>query len=494
MRVVTVRTDAMSENVIRLRSENIHQVTVGGKTYLLVVPHTALFQPDDVSSAVLDYLKRHGAVRREEIFRDLTSTYGLEALQDVLGELVSLGVIGNGRQNGHTADALPLGDRETLTTLVLNVSNRCNMGCHYCYGGGFQDLQSGQQMSWSVAKRSVDFLLQRAGSRRKVTLVFFGGEPLLNFELIKRVVLYARRQATERGLFVDFTITTNGTGLTGEVIDFLKRHRFGVTVSLDGPKEIHDRRRVFKNGRGTYEVILPRIRALLDAYRDRPIGARVTLTRGVTAVGEIFAHLIDLGFAEVGFSPVTAGPSQGYTLTEAELERVFNEFEELAEQFLKKALNDEYLGFSNLSQIITDFARGTSKTLPCGAGLGLLDVDHNGDIYLCHRFAGTPGAAPLGNVGNGGPSFVRIRTFLNAARTARQTACHQCWIRRMCAGGCYHEALSRYGDPFHPNLHYCDLLRQWMETGLRIYLDIMQRNPGFIRKYLEPRRVDYETL
>ncbi len=480
---------------IQLNPENFHDVEVGGKRYAMAVKDTSIFELDEASSALLDHLKSERIVTSESLFRAMEAKYSREQIQEILEGLTELQII-----TQDPGKEIPLKKKveiksTPLTTIVLNVSNKCNMGCHYCYGEGFEDLKTGKQMEWEVAKQSVDFLFENSGSNKKLTVVFFGGEALLNFKLIKQVVPYAKDLAKKMGKWVDFTVTTNATVLNKEMIHFLKEHRFGVTVSIDGPKEIHDQRRVFKGGQGTYDVIIPKVKELLSTYRTRPIGARVTLTRGVTQVRRIFDHLMELGFYEVGFSPVTSGSNQSFALTVVDLAEIYAGFRELAQIFLEKALKDEYLGFSNLSQIIMDFYNGTNKFLPCGAGIGLLDIDHKGDVYLCHRFPSTPGSEvhSYGNVQKG-VDFMGLRMFLSEAHIDNKADCSKCWIRHLCAGGCYHEAFTRYGDALHPNLHYCDILRSWQEIGLRVYLEIMEKNPGFITKYLEPRRANYETL
>lgn len=461
----------------------------------MAVKDTSLFELDEIASLLLDHLRVEKTVPSENLFRNLESKYPHEQIQETLEGFEALQIISRSpRKEAMVKKKIEI-KSTPLTTIVLNVSNKCNMGCHYCYGEGFEDIKTGQQMGWKVARRSVDFLFENCGSNKKLTVVFFGGEALLNFPLIKQVVPYAKDLARKARKQIDFTITTNATVLNKEMIRFLKEHRFGVTVSIDGPKEIHDKRRIFKGGKGTYDVIVPRIKELLDTYRTRPIGARVTLTRGVTQIQEIFDHLIEMGFYEVGFSPVTSGSSQGFALTVVDLAEIHAEFEKLAQIFLEKALKDEYMGFSNLSQVIMDFYNGTNKFLPCGAGIGLLDVDHKGDVYLCHRFPGTPGSDvhSYGNVRES-VDFISLRMFLSEAHIDNKADCSKCWIRHLCAGGCYHEAFTQYKDALHPNLHYCDMLRSWQEMGLRVYLEIMEKNPGFIPKYLEPRRAYYEAL
>ena len=218
---------------------------------------------------------------------------------------------------GHAASALP--DVFPIQTLVMNLTNQCNLSCQYCYEFGADKVATPEGkpkfMDVETAKTSVDFLLAQSGDRRSVHITFFGGETLMNFPLLKEVVAYANRRAAEQERHIDFSLTTNATLLTPAIIEFLSENHIGVTVSMDGPKEMHDHLRVFANGKGSYDIIEPKVRALIQNHRTRPITARVTLTAGVSDVIRIFRHLKqDLGFHEVGFAPVTTSPNQLYAI------------------------------------------------------------------------------------------------------------------------------------------------------------------------------------
>ena len=199
-------------------------------------------------------------------------------------------------------------------TLVLNVANDCNLGCSYCFAAQGDYGTAKRMMSEETARRSVDFLLANSGTHKSVTVVFFGGEPLMNLKLIRRLVDYANEAGAKAGKEVEFTMTTNATYLTSEVIDFLSQQRIGVSVSIDGPKQYHDLRRTYKNGLGSYDFIRPRVLELLSRHKTRPIAARATLTHGVTAVEECFWHLKEMGFHEVGFAPVTSASHDEFAL------------------------------------------------------------------------------------------------------------------------------------------------------------------------------------
>ena len=213
---------------------------------------------------------------------------------------------------------------------------------------------------------------------------------------------------------------------------------------MDGPRSPHDRNRRTVGGGPTYDVVAERARTLLARYRSRPVGARVTLTAGVTDVVGIHRHLRDeLGFFEVGFSPVTAGDAAGHNLDAHELAAVFSGMRRLGEDYVQGALRDENIGFSNMHQLLTDVAHGMAKALPCGAGVGMLAVDGDGGLNLCHRFTGS--SLPTFGTVAGGIDRARLGAFLEAAQDRAGRPCETCRIRHLCAGGCYHESYARYG-------------------------------------------------
>ena len=295
---------------------------------------------------------------------------------------------------------------------------------------------------------------------------------------------YASKRAEEQDRHIDFSLTTNATLLTPAIIEFLSENRIGVTVSMDGPKAMHDHLRVFADGRGSYDIIEPRVRALIQNHRTRPITARVTLTAGVSDVIRIFRHLKqDLGFHEVGFAPVTTSPNQLYAIGPSGMDHVLEQFHTLADEYLAYALRGEAHGFSNVSDTLAELCQGMNKSHPCGAGLGLLGVGPSGDIAPCHRFVDSDAHA-LGNVSTG-INREKQADFLRRGHIKSKYDCHTCWARPLCAGGCHHEAFVRYGDTGHPNLHYCDWIRDWTNTCLEIYGAIAAKNPAFLQQFAE---------
>jgi uncharacterized protein len=258
---------------------------------------------------------------------------------------------------------------------------------------------------------------------------------------------------------------------------------------MDGPPELHDKLRVFANGRGSYDIIEPRVKALIQGHRTRPITARVTLTNGVTDVIRIYRHLKNgLGFAEVGFAPVTTSPDRLYAINEKGMGGVLEQFKLLADEYLEHALRGELHGFSNVSETIGELYQGVNKSHPCGAALGLLGVGPSGDIAPCHRFVDSD-THSLGNIATG-VDREKQSAFLAKGHIGAKYDCHSCFARPLCAGGCHHEAFVRYGDTGHANLHFCDWIREWTDTCLRIFGTISARNPGFLEQFAERKGLD----
>ena len=469
--------------VLRLRE--FHRFEAAGQPFVYLVPSAAVFALDPVCDAVLRHLES-GDRGRDDLISDLHDRFDSSAVSEGIAELVRVRAIGE-----RVAELPPRGKllpMIPLATMVLNVTNKCNLACTYCYEYGedkIVDTENGRKpkfMSEATAREAVEFMLRESGSSPRAHLTFFGGETLLNFPVLKSTVAYARRRAAEAGKSVDFSLTTNATLLRPEVIEFLVDNEVGVTISIDGPKEMQDRFRVFHDGSGSYDAVMPKVRELLQKHRRRPIGARVTLTTQTLDVTRIYRHLTEeVGFAEVGFAPVTTAAGRDYAIADAGFDSLLAQFRALAQDFLRAALENRHHGFSNVKETIEEIHKGASKAYPCGAGLGLMGVATDGDVNLCHRFAGSD-VHKLGTVRDGIDRAAQ-QEFLDQHHLDGKPVCQTCWARPLCSGGCYHEAHTRYGTTTSANLHYCDWIRGWTETCLQIYGEIAVRNPGYLRVF-----------
>jgi len=466
------------------RAREHHRFEAAGKPFVYLVPSAAIYELDDTADAVLRTTAQR-ACTRDDLLDALGDRDGLDS---TVADLLRVQAIAHVDQpTPQTPKIIPLAPFP-LTTMVLNVTNQCNLSCTYCYEYGedkIVDTENGRQpkfMSEETARQSVEFVLKESGTNPAAHITFFGGETLMNFPVLQKTIGYARARAAELGKTVDFSLTTNATLLKPEIIEFLADNDVGVTVSIDGPREVQDKFRVFNNGTGSYDVVAPKIRELLRRHRSRPIGARVTLTSANLDVTRIFRHLTeDIGFWEVGFAPVTTSPDRAHAIGDGGYDRMLAQFRDLAGEFLEASVANRHHGFSNVKETLEELHKGVSKAFPCGAGLGLLGVATDGDVALCHRFAGSD-THKVGTVRDGIDRAAQ-QTFLERHHIANKTDCSVCWARPLCSGGCYHEAHTRYGDTTHANLHYCEWIRGWTDVCLKIYGELSVRNPGFLAQF-----------
>ena len=477
-------TAMMPTPIANYRLGEHHAFEAEGKPFFYLVPSGAIFAMEGIGLHLINALKG-GASSREEIFTQLSQLgySGLE-IASAVSEMEQAEIIGRGEHKPRIP-TVP-GKAFPLQRIVLNTTNQCNLACGYCYEYSddkiSQTAGKPKYMSNEVAETAVDLLIRESEDRPKIHVTFFGGETLLNFPMLRDTVAYAKRRGAETGKEVEFSLTTNATLLTEQIADFLAEHQIGVTVSIDGDRELNDKMRVFHDGRGSYDIILPKIKMLLARHRTNSIGARVTLSAGVGHVRRIFEHLTqEVGFRAVGFSPATSNPNRLYHIGVQKMDSILGGFEDLAWEYRDAAVNGHAHGFTNANDTLKELHSGISKAYPCGAGLGLLGVGTAGDINLCHRFVDSP-VGQMGHV-NEGVDHAARQDFLNTHHLGARYDCHTCWARPVCAGGCYHEAFVHYGDTSAANLHYCDWIRGWTDLCLRIYGEISLRNPSFLNRF-----------
>ena len=436
--------------------------TPGGKSLLFGADQASLFALDAATRDVLSRWRSQEAI----VLRDAPP-----ADREVLAALRDAQVL-IPAQLRHRAPPAPIDPAVVpLATLVLEVAQTCNLRCSYCYAGGGSYGGTPRLMRPELARRAARHLVESSGEREQITLVLFGGEPLLNFPAIEAAVSEAEVAAEASGKKLVVSLTTNGTRFTPEALDFLREHRVGISVSIDGPPDVHDANRRYpgRSGGGTHADVVQGL-ALMRAHGCRPPAARVTLTPEQWArVPEVFEHVLGLGFLEVGIAP--ASPMTASLLPTPEQDAaLFTGFALLAERFAHEATQGRVLPFSNLLDLLARLHLGQVKGAPCGAGLGYLALDAEGRFFLCHRFAGVDqfGVGDL----DAGVDHSKIRTCLSAQAAPRRQACGECWARSLCAGGCHYENHLREVQLGLPPGGSCTFIRWWLELGIRVYADL----------------------
>ncbi|WP_089938340.1 radical SAM/SPASM domain-containing protein [Candidatus Entotheonella palauensis] len=358
----------------------------------------------------------------------------------------------------------------SVRALSLAVSQACNLGCTYCYAEGGSFGGTAKNMTREVAFAAVERLLADVNPGEKANLSFLGGEPLINRQVLYRTTECAAQRARDKGVRLGFSITTNGTLITEADGAFFERFGFAVTVSLDGVGEIHDQLRSFKNGRGSYDQIVQRVKPLLAMQRNMQVSARVTVTPQNLHLQETLDELIRLGFHSVGFSPMLSSPTGLGEMQNQELDTMLDRMVDCGHVFEREILAGHRYPFSNMVNAMHELHKGTHRPYPCGAGAGYFGVSADGELFACHRFVDNASGA-MGNLGDGVASDIQA-TWLAQRHVHRQEPCQRCWARYLCGGGCHHESIHR-GRPA------CDYIRGWLHYCLQAYANLLTHRPDY---------------
>ena len=354
-----------------------------------------------------------------------------------------------------------------VKALCLHVAHTCNLNCHYCFAAQGKFHGESGLMSFETGKRALDFLVEHSGTRRNLEVDFFGGEPLMNFEVCKQLVAYARSIEKEAGKNFRFTLTTNGVGITDEVIRWANQECYNVVLSLDGRKEINDRFRTDLAGNGSYDRIVPKFQKLVKARGDKNYYMRGTFTHYNTDfTNDLFHMADDLGFTELSMEPVVGAAGSPEALTDADLPVLFDQYELLAKDMLRREKAGKPITFYHY---MIDLAHGPciyKRISGCGSGTEYMAVTPWGDLYPCHQFVGDP-AYKLGDVWHG-VTNTALRDEFKLCNVYARPACQDCWARLYCAGGCAANALHATGDIHGVYEYGCKLFCKRIECALML--------------------------
>ena len=355
---------------------------------------------------------------------------------------------------------------KVIKALCLHVAHTCNLNCNYCFAS--QGKYQGERalMSFEVGKRAFDFLVEHSGSRRNLEVDFFGGEPLMNWEVVKQLVAYARSIEKEKGKNFRFTLTTNGILVDDEVIDFCNREMSNVVLSLDGRREINDHFRKDYAGRGSYDTIVPNFQKFVKAREGKNYYVRGTFTHNNVDFTEDLFHMADLGFTELSMEPVVCPPDDPYALTKEDLPKLFEQYEILAKEMIKR--KREGRGFTFYHYML-DLKHGPciyKRITGCGSGTEYMAVTPWGELFPCHQFVGDEKYS-LGNIWDGITNTAVQDEFRSCNAYAREE-CKDCWARLYCSGGCAANAYHATGSIGGIYSYGCELFKKRMECAVMI--------------------------
>lgn len=435
--------------------DGIHAFSVGNQGYVYDVASGLFFEADDLAMNLVSWLQT-GAESVD--LRVLEVDHGAERVREGLSEIALL-------RGSIDAPADPFrAIREDaplpgISSVALHLTGQCNLSCDYCYhGGGRRDAPP---MSEETATRAVDLLFEESVGERNVSVVFFGGEPLLCPDLIERVVEHARAASAGRNRRVSFHVTTNGTLLDGELASRLTQMGVRILVSIDGTETDHDRHRVFPDGRGSYGQLAGRLSSLPPCTR---VGARATVTPESGRLRDIVSHLSGLGCTVVHLAPVSDGE-----MSRAFSDRLKDEFEELARDELRGMLGGRGPLVGNFVEALASLDQGRMRFLPCGAGSRYLSVGADGTLFLCHRFAGDTAYA-VGDV-TSGVDRGKVRLLLGSLNE-RARGCASCWARWLCGGPCFYDLDRSSSGSSGPGAPRCALRTRIFELAMWLYASL----------------------
>ncbi|MBR2484640.1 MAG: thioether cross-link-forming SCIFF peptide maturase [Oscillospiraceae bacterium] len=448
----------------------VHQYKLNGYNIVLDSCSGAIHVVDEVA---YDIIALYGK-SEEEIVAEILAKYRdrsdvdeksiRECIEDV-NSLVAAGKLHSPDTFAEMAGTFKERSGNVIKALCLHVAHTCNLNCGYCFAS--QGKYHGERalMSFEVGKQALDFLMDNSGSRTNLEVDFFGGEPLMNWDVVKQLVEYARSVEKERGKNFRFTLTTNGMLIDDEVIEFANREMSNVVLSLDGRKEIHDRTRVDYAGGGSYERIVPKFQKLVESRGGKDYYMRGTFTHAnPDFTKDIFHMADDLGFTELSMEPVVCAPDDPAALTKEDLEIVKEQYEILAKDMIRREKDGKPITFYHYMLDLTGGPCIYKRISGCGSGTEYMAVTPWGDLYPCHQFVGDE-AFKLGDIWKGVTNEA-VREDFRSCNAYARPECADCWAKLYCSGGCAANAYHASGSIRGIYENGCELFRKRMECAI----------------------------
>ena len=449
-----------------------HQYVLGGHHIVLDVYSGSVHLVDEVAYDVIGLYETH---TREEIINAMLSKYAdnPEVTREELGEclnqieeLKQMGKLFTPDTFAPMAGKLKERSAGVVKALCLHVAHTCNLNCSYCFASQGKYHGDRAVMSFEVGKQALDFLIANSGTRRNLEVDFFGGEPLMNFDVVKQLVAYARSVEKEHNKNFRFTLTTNGMLIDDDVIDFANRECSNVVLSLDGRKEIHDRFRVDYAGNGSWEKIVPKFQKMVEARNGREYYMRGTFTHANPDFLNDIKTMLDLGFTELSMEPVVCAPGDPSELTETDMPIVMKQYEELADLMIERRKAGKPFTFYHYMIDLTGGPCIYKRVSGCGSGTEYMAVTPWGDLYPCHQFVGEE-KFKLGTVWDGVTNKEAQDEFAGCNVYAHPE-CADCWAKLYCSGGCAANAYHATGKVTGVYEYGCKLFRKRMECAIML--------------------------
>ncbi len=453
----------------------VHQYKLNGYNIVVDSCSGSIHVVDEVAYDIIALYKDKGY---DEIVSEMLSKYAhredvtKEELYDCIEDVKSLEEAGKLYTPDSFADmAGTFKERSgnVIKALCLHVAHTCNLNCSYCFASQGKYHGDRALMSFEVGKRALDFLMDNSGTRTNLEVDFFGGEPLMNWDVVKKLVEYARSVEKGRGKNFRFTLTTNGMLIDDDVIEFSNREMSNVVLSLDGRKEIHDRLRVDYAGKGSYDTIVPKFKKFVEARGNQGYYMRGTFTHANPDFTKDVFHMADLGFTELSMEPVVCAAGDPAELTKEDIEVVKEQYEILAKDMIRRRKDGKPITFYHYMLDLTEGPCIYKRISGCGSGTEYMAVTPWGDLYPCHQFVGDE-KYKLGDVWNG-VTNEDLREEFRSCNAYARPECADCWAKLYCSGGCaanaYHASGSIRGI-YKPG---CELFKKRIECAIMMQVD-----------------------
>ncbi len=445
----------------------IHKYKLNGYNICLDVHSGAVHILDDAAYDILDYCDEN--MKRdipEKIYTELGDRYGKEEIEETyeaLYELFEMGQLFSPDDYEKFADMMT---KAPVKSMCINISHDCNLRCEYCFAAKGDFGQGRCLMPLETAKKAIDFIIANSGTRKNLEVDFFGGEPLMNFDVVKKTVEYARGLEDKYNKKFRFTITTNGLLLDDDKIEFINREMNNAVLSLDGRKEVNDRLRVTPNGKGSYDTIVPKYQKLVAGRGDKDYYIRGTFTKYNLDFTDDVLHMHSLGFDQLSIEPVVSDPKLDYSIKYEDLPAVFKEYERLAESIIESRKKGDYYNFFHFMIDLNQGPCAIKRLRGCGCGNEYVAVTPQGDIYPCHQFVGNEDYK-MGNLHDGTFDTDMKKMFAMSTVYTKEN-CKDCWAKFYCSGGCNANNFQYEGNIRKSHKTSCELEKKRLECAIMI--------------------------
>lgn len=444
----------------------VHQYKNNGYNILLDVNSGAIHVVDDIVYDVVPFIEE--GLKPEEIADRLKDTYGSADIMEAVAECEELkeaGVLFT--EDIYEEAIIDFKKRQTVVkALCLHIAHDCNLACKYCFAEEGEYHGRRALMSFEVGKKALDFLIANSGSRKNLEVDFFGGEPLMNWQVVKDLVKYGREQEKIHGKNFRFTLTTNGVLLNDEVMEFANKEMANVVLSIDGREEVNDLMRPFRNGKGSYDLIVPKFQKFAESRNQEKYYVRGTFTRNNLDFAKDVLHLADLGFEQISVEPVVSLPEEEYAIREEDIAAICEEYDKLAAEMVKREKEGKVFNFFHFMIDLTGGPCVYKRLSGCGSGTEYLAVTPWGDLYPCHQFVGEEEFL-MGNVDEG-VTKTDMRDEFKCCNVYAKEKCRKCFARFYCSGGCAANSFKFHGQINDAYDIGCELQRKRVECAIMI--------------------------